>query len=116
MLSAPPFLQPLLTTPVAVLGSGVSGQGAAELIRRLGGEVVIYDQQSAAGTESTFRVAGHQLVLVSPGFGLDHPWVIAARSAGVICLNELDLASLFWRGSVVAMKSARSCTPTPGSG
>jgi UDP-N-acetylmuramoylalanine--D-glutamate ligase len=103
MLSAPPFLKPLLAKPVAVLGAGVSGRAAADLVRRLGGEGVIYDEGKGEGTSAEFKVTGHLLALVSPGFSPSHPWVIAARSGGLICLNELDLASLFWRGSVVAI-------------
>ena len=36
MLNPPAFLEPLLNTPVAVFGGGVSGRGIVALVERLG--------------------------------------------------------------------------------
>ncbi|WP_221030976.1 UDP-N-acetylmuramoyl-L-alanine--D-glutamate ligase [Actomonas aquatica] len=110
MLNPPTFLAPLLASPVAVLGAGVSGQAAARLVRHLGGTAVIYDQKGGEGTVAEFRPGEHQLVIVSPGFTPSHNWVVDARSAGIVCLAELDFASLFWRGSVVAVTGTNGKT------
>ncbi len=104
MLSAPEFLKPLLTAPVAVLGAGVSGRAAAKLVKRLGWEVKVYDAHtSEPDVASEFKAGAHRLIIVSPGFSPSHPWILAARSAGAVTLNEIDFAALFWRGEVVAI-------------
>lgn len=119
MLKSDAFLKPLLLQPVAVLGAGVSGRAATGLIERLGGRATVYDEQAPAGTtgpaawQSRFdeRAArAHRLVVTSPGFAPAHPWVVAARAAGAVVLGELDLASLFWRGSVVAITGTNGKT------
>jgi len=110
MLSAPEFLKPLLTAPVAVLGTGVSGRSAAKLVKRLKGEVTFYDEKGGGDIVAQFKPSGHKLAIISPGFSANHPWVIAARSAGLVILNELDLASIFWRGEVVAVTGTNGKT------
>lgn len=110
MLNPPAFLKPLLDTPVGVLGAGVSGQAAARLVRQLGGEAVIYDQSGRDGAKTEFRASAHPLVVVSPGFTPGHGWVMDARSTSTVCLAELDFASLFWRGSVVAVTGTNGKT------
>ena len=104
----PAFLAPLLVQPVAVLGAGVSGQGVQALLAALGVEAVVYD---ARGTEFSHRAAtAHRLAIFSPGFPPDHPWLGWARAAGVECLGELDLASLFWRGQILAITGTNGKT------
>jgi UDP-N-acetylmuramoylalanine--D-glutamate ligase len=46
----------------------------------------------------------------SPGFIPEHPWLLRAREAGAECLGELDFASLFWRGAVVAITGTNGKT------
>lgn len=107
-LRPPDFLALRLALPVAILGEGVSGQGALALISALGAPAVIYD---ARGMEFTARSAArHRLVIFSPGFRPDHPWLEAARSAGCECLGELDFGSLFWRGRVIAVTGTNGKT------
>jgi len=104
----PAFLAPLLAKPVAVLGAGVSGQGVQTLLAALGVAAVVYD---ARGMDFTDRAAAaHRLAVFSPGFPPDHPWIGRARAAGIECLGELDLASLFWRGQIVAITGTNGKT------
>jgi UDP-N-acetylmuramoylalanine--D-glutamate ligase len=103
MESAPRFLLSMLDAPVAVLGAGLSGRAAMALVEKLGGSAVIYDQADVDGARPSFTPNGHKLVLLSPGFAPTHDWVVAARSAGMVCLAELDFAALLWRGEVVAV-------------
>ena len=110
MLNAPTFLKPLLASPVAVLGAGVSGRAAARLVEHLQGTAVIYDQAGGDGVRREFRVGEHRLLIVSPGFPPGHSWVVQARAEGVVCLAELDFASVFWRGSVVAITGTNGKT------
>ena len=107
-LSVPSSLQPLLVQPVAILGGGVSGIGVCSLLATLGAESVIYDVKGTALTPKLAR--NHRLVVFSPGFPPEHPWLALARAAGCECQNELDFASLFWRGSIIAITGTNGKT------
>ena len=113
MLPKPPAnIAALLARPVAVLGAGVSGQGVLSLLAAAGASGKVYDEQSA-GAEKTFgaqQAATHGLVVFSPGFAPDHAWLAATRAAGCICLGELDFASLFWHGELVAITGTNGKT------
>ncbi len=102
------FLAPQLERPVAVFGGGVSGQGVRSLLATFGIETRIYDARELAFTPAA--AAEHRLVVFSPGFAPDHPWLGQARAAGLECLGELDFASLFWRGRVVAITGTNGKT------
>lgn len=112
-MQPPAFLQPLLQRPVAILGGGVSGRGAARLALNLGAEVRLYDLQSPDPSLRDFSpslASHHALVVFSPGFPPTHPWLASAHNAGCVCLNELDFASTLWRGSVVAITGTNGKT------
>lgn len=113
MLPAPPdSITALLARPVAILGAGVSGQGVLELLGAIGGGGLLYDEK-AEGAEHTFtarEAARHGLVIFSPGFAPEHPWLVTARAADCLCLGELDFASLFWRGELVAVTGTNGKT------
>jgi UDP-N-acetylmuramoylalanine--D-glutamate ligase len=112
-LVTPEFLQPLLAHPVAIFGGGESGQSVRALVAKLGGTGVIFDQKGGDGALTEFRgavVSEHHLVVYSPGFTPTHPWITEARAAGAVCLAELDFASLFWRGAVIAITGTNGKT------
>jgi len=112
-LPAPPAtFAALLARPVAVLGAGVSGQGVLELLAAIGGRGMLYDEKAdgAARKFTAAEAACHGLVVFSPGFPQGHPWLAVARSAGCTCLGELDFASLFWRGDLVAITGTNGKT------
>jgi UDP-N-acetylmuramoylalanine--D-glutamate ligase len=112
-LVVPEFIQPLLAHPVAIFGGGVSGSAVQQLVGKIGGTGVIFDQKGAGGAQTEFRgaaVAAHRLVVYSPGFAPTHPWIAEARASGAVCLPELDFASLFWRGSLVAITGTNGKT------
>lgn len=107
-LTAPEDMRPLLSAPVAIFGAGVSGLGVCAVLASLGAEGVIYD---AKGNEFTAKHARlHRLVVFSPGFPPEHPWLKLARTAGCECRGELDFAAPFWRGSVVAVTGTNGKT------
>ena len=113
MIPVPPAnLAALLARPVAVLGAGVSGQGVMALLATLGARGIMYDGKAAAAspTFAAPEAAGHGLVVFSPGFAPEHPWLATARAAGCTCLGELDFASLFWRGELVAITGTNGKT------
>jgi UDP-N-acetylmuramoylalanine--D-glutamate ligase len=106
--SPPDFLKPLLTKPVAVFGGGLSGEGVCTLLAALGVEGRTYDAKGAEFNAGAARA--HALVVFSPGFAPEHAWLTRARAAGAVCLPELDFASLFWRGAVVAITGTNGKT------
>ena len=110
-LAPPSFLAPLLAQPIAVFGGGVSGEGVRALAAAIGVEAKIYDQRDAKGTEFTVAATKHHaLVVFSPGFAPDHPWLRGAAAAGLGCLGELDFAALFWRGRLLAITGTNGKT------
>ena len=113
MLPQPPSeIAALLSRPVAVFGAGVSGQGVLALLAALGARGVLYDEK-AEGAEKIYgtkQAAQHPLVIFSPGFAPEHSWLATARYAGCSCLGEIDFASLFWRGELVAITGTNGKT------
>ena len=107
-LVIPEFLQPRLRRPVAIFGAGASGEGTSLLLRRLGVPGIVYDAKARHFTAAD--AARHHLVIVSPGFAPTHPWVRIAEAAGVAWAGELDFASIFWRGRVVAITGTNGKT------
>jgi len=113
MLPAPPAnITALLTRPVAIFGAGVSGQGVRVLLAALGAKGVVYDEQAgdAERNFTTRQAAMHGLVVFSPGFAPDHAWLATARAGGCTCLGELDFASLFWHGELIAITGTNGKT------
>ena len=113
MLPAPPSeIAALLSRPVAVFGAGVSGQGVLALLAAIGVRGVLYDEK-AEGADRIYgakQAGAHALVVFSPGFPPEHSWLATARFAGCTCLGELDFASLFWRGELVAITGTNGKT------
>lgn len=93
---------------MAVMGGGVSGTGAITLLTKLGATPTVYDLNGSKFTPEA--AARHELVVFSPGFTLHHPWLEVARKAGCICMAEIDFASVFWRGRIVAVTGTNGKT------
>jgi UDP-N-acetylmuramoylalanine--D-glutamate ligase len=89
---------------VLILGAGRSGRAAERMLRVEGLMPVVVSEEP--GGESAFRsalAAGLDRCIVSPGFALDHPWLVALREAGVPLLAELELGWSRHRGKTVAL-------------
>lgn len=102
-----------LDRPVAVWGFGCSGVGVAGLLAARGVDAVVYDAEVPEADRSRFgpvEAGEHDLVVFSPGFAPDHPWFAAASAAGCECLGEIDFASLFWEGPVIAVTGTNGKT------
>ena len=76
-----------------VLGAGVSGKAAAELLRREGAAVTVLDGADRWPAEAC------DLVVASPGVPIGHPWQAAARAQGVRVISELQLGAERWRAA-----------------
>lgn len=99
---------------VAVLGLGVTGFAAADTLAELGAEVLVVAsaasqerieilevigvrlalQPDAAVIPPELEALDPQLVIVSPGYGLDHPLIVWAIGRGIPIWGDVELA---WR-------------------
>ncbi len=112
---------------VVVVGAARSGVAAAELLARRGARVIVTDRKTeidAAGALADRGIAlelgGHRaetlasadLVVVSPGVPLDQPALKSARDAGVPIVGELELASRWLKGRVIAVTGTKGKSTT----
>ena len=112
-LTPPAWLARLLERPVAVFGGGVSGQAVRDLLARLGARGEMFDEKPGAAPARFFSLADAascRLAVFSPGFAPEHAWLRTARAAGGTCLGELDFASLFWPGRLIAITGTNGKT------
>lgn len=99
--------------PVSVFGNGVSGRAVAELLRQKGIPFEIYDEDPGKGKNfDTSAAKHHTFAICSPSFLPQHPWVMAAKQIGIICLSELDLASLWCPSHLIAVTGTNGKTTT----
>ena len=113
MKSIPTEIDRLLENTVAIFGRGVSGNAAALLLERLGAEYVYFDEDDSSGAVRSFSLGDgkrHPLVIYSPSFEPRHRWLRRAREAGCECLTEIDFASLFWQGRLIAVTGTNGKT------
>ena len=88
-----------------LLGYGRSGKAAERLLHAEGTETVVIARETAGDDELAQCLSERSIdvCIVSPGFGLDHPWVNAVRQAGIPLLPELELGWSRHRGRTVAV-------------
>ncbi|MBQ7190385.1 MAG: UDP-N-acetylmuramoyl-L-alanine--D-glutamate ligase [Kiritimatiellae bacterium] len=110
-----------------VLGTGVSGEAAAALLNREGAHVTVFDQGVEKATESIRELRGQgvefrfgtgdvlplaeaDLVVTSPAFPLEHPWITACAKEGRELISELELGARFWKGASLAVTGSKGKT------
>jgi len=88
-----------------ILGYGRSGKAAERLLCAEGCEVVVLSQETddEAAVSQVLEKRAFDVCIVSPGFGLSHPWVCAVQAAGVELLSELELGWSRHAGKTVAV-------------
>jgi UDP-N-acetylmuramoylalanine--D-glutamate ligase len=115
---------------VLVVGLGKSGRAAALFLRDRGARVTVSDSRSAAALANEIpalldagiavETGGHglltfrrqDLIVVSPGVPFDTPELKQVRAFGVPVIGELELASRFLQGRVVAITGSNGKTTT----
>jgi UDP-N-acetylmuramoylalanine--D-glutamate ligase len=112
---------------VVVLGAARSGIAAAELLARRGARVTLSESRPAFdGMEKleaggvALELGGHRgetlesadLIVVSPGVPLDQPAIDGARTRGVEIIGELELASRWLMGRVIAVTGTKGKSTT----
>jgi UDP-N-acetylmuramoylalanine--D-glutamate ligase len=110
-----------------VVGAGRSGVPAAKLLRARGAHVTLADAALAIDREPELREAGvsvelgpHRpdlleradLVVLSPGVDPDQPLIARARQNGVPVIGELELASRWINGRMVAITGTKGKSTT----
>jgi len=115
---------------VLVVGLGKSGLSAAMFLRAQGARVTVSDTRSAvalaneipalldagimveAGGHGLLTFRRQDLIVVSPGVPMDTPEVKQAIAFGLPVIGELELASRFLHGRVVAITGSNGKTTT----
>jgi UDP-N-acetylmuramoylalanine--D-glutamate ligase len=112
---------------VVVVGAARSGLAAAELLVRRGALVTVTDRkpvveaaEALVGQGVRIELGGHRastlasadLVVVSPGVPLNQPALDRAREASVPVMGELELASRWLRGRIVAITGTKGKSTT----
>ncbi|MGN0353010.1 MAG: UDP-N-acetylmuramoyl-L-alanine--D-glutamate ligase [Roseburia sp.] len=116
---------------VLVVGSGVSGIAATELLKKKGIEVVLYDGNEnldlaalkekapvfcdvpiILGTLTEEQMKEMDLVVLSPGVPTDLPFVNKMRELAIPIWGEIELAYFFGKGKVVAITGTNGKTTT----
>tara|TARA_A100001015_G_scaffold128042_1_gene142010 strand:- start:1403 stop:2710 length:1308 start_codon:yes stop_codon:yes gene_type:complete len=94
--------------PVAILGAGISGNGVVALLKQLGWDYGIYDEQGRAFTEEEAR--GCSVIVCSPGFKKEHPWKLIAQQCGKKVITETEFGSKFTDAKIIAVTGTNGKT------
>ena len=109
---------------IAVLGAGRSGRAAARLAMKHGGRVCVFDTSPAitgwpediplhaGATQEDGHAFRADLVVMSPGIETDCPFVKSFGREGVETIGEMELASRFYRGKIIAITGTNGKTTT----
>ncbi|MDQ2834137.1 MAG: UDP-N-acetylmuramoyl-L-alanine--D-glutamate ligase [Acidobacteriota bacterium] len=115
---------------VLVVGLGKSGLSAAMFLREQGARVTVSDTRSATALEKEIPAlldagimvesGGHglltfrrqDLIVISPGVPMETPEVKQVKAFGLPVIGELELASRYLQGRVVAITGANGKTTT----
>jgi UDP-N-acetylmuramoylalanine--D-glutamate ligase len=112
---------------VTVAGAARSGIAASELLAKRGARVTLSDTRADVPEAEPLRrlgveleLGGHRtetftesdLVVMSPGVPPDQPVICQARERGIPIIGELELASRWLRGRVVAITGTKGKSTT----
>jgi UDP-N-acetylmuramoylalanine--D-glutamate ligase len=115
---------------VLVVGMGKSGIASALFLADQGARVAVSDTKSEeelhheipqlldhgveveAGYHGERTFKEQQLIVISPGVPYDVPQLVQARQAGIPVIGEVELASRFLKGQIVAITGSNGKTTT----
>jgi UDP-N-acetylmuramoylalanine--D-glutamate ligase len=112
---------------VTVVGAARSGLAAAELLAHRGASVTLTDTRSDVPDAEALRrlgvaleLGGHRreafadadLIVLSPGVPPEQPMIQAARDRGIPVIAEIELASRWLQGRVIAITGTKGKSTT----
>ena len=115
---------------ILVVGLGKSGLASAIFLRKKGAQVTVSDVRSVEALANELpalldvgvmvEAGGHGLltfrrqdwIVVSPGVPMDTPELVQARGFGTPVIGELELASRFLQGNILAITGSNGKTTT----
>ncbi len=115
---------------VMVVGTGISGIGAIDLLNKVGADCIIYDGNDKLSTEDVSKKLGSnkaqiiigelpdnitkvvELLVISPGVPVDSPLVKMFEEAGVPVWGEIELAYNYDKGRIIAITGTNGKTTT----
>ena len=116
---------------VIVVGTGISGIGAVELLNKVGAAVILYDgndkldkseiearlpenvkAEIVLGALEDGLLNSVQLAVISPGVPIDSPVVNKFNEAGIPVWGEIELAYNYEKGIVAAITGTNGKTTT----
>ena len=116
---------------VLVVGTGISGIAATELLKGQGVDVVLFDSKADLDTEALYEKAPklrevplilgelseeemkqYQVCVLSPGVPTDLPMVNAMRDMGIAIWGEIELAYYYSKGRILAITGTNGKTTT----
>ena len=119
------------TQKVLVAGSGKSGIGATDLLKKVGAEVIIYDGNDKLKEEDVLNKLENKedvkvilgeledsvineidMMVLSPGIAIDAPCVLRVKEAGVPIWGEIELAYVIGKGKLAAITGTNGKTTT----
>mmetsp|Transcript_14053 Transcript_14053/g.25055 ORF Transcript_14053/g.25055 Transcript_14053/m.25055 type:complete len:434 (-) Transcript_14053:228-1529(-) len=88
-----------------ILGYGRSGRAAERMLQAEVCETIVLSQETAGDNDVSMILKSKRfdVCIVSPGFGLNHPWINAIENAGIPLLSELELGWSRHSGKTVAI-------------
>ena len=124
------MVQDVTGKSVVVVGMARSGMAAAEFLWKRGARVTLSDNRPATALQSEiqflnersiqYEAGGHsselfdsaELIVVSPGVPLSLPILQRVAVAGKILISEVELASWYLKGNVIAITGTNGKTTT----
>ncbi len=98
---------------IGIFGFGITGRAVAKWCNVRNLKTIIFDEKVANCEQfSKEKIAQCSIIIRSPSFLENNEWVRYAKSCGIHCIGELDLAAHFWRGKIIAVTGTDGKTTT----
>ncbi len=106
---------------IAILGFGKSGQSAYRLLKSLGENVYVFDDNNIEKQDNNFYVADNKNrfyeisfdeIVVSPGISKFHPFIQYANKNSIPTISELELGYRFSQCPIIAITGTNGKTTT----
>ena len=115
---------------VMVVGTGISGIGAVDLLNKVGADCILYDGNEKLDRQKVQEKLGDNkaeiiigafdeallsridLLVISPGVPIDSPIVLTFKNAGIPVWGEIELAYNYDKGKIIAITGTNGKTTT----